>query len=73
LKLVDQEIGSSVGFGHDGDLGQFLILMPHRGIVAVRLCEEQGGLPGTSWPTFLTDVLRSLQRGKVLRESDGCE
>jgi CubicO group peptidase (beta-lactamase class C family) len=73
LKLVDQEIGSSVGFGHDGDLGQYLIVMPHPGIVAVRLHEEQGSLPGTSWPTFLTDVLHSLQRGKVLSDFDGCE
>lgn len=62
LKLVDQEIGSAVGYGHDGDLGQYLVVMPDQHMVAVRLRARQGEKrQGTSWPTFLAAVRRSFQ------------
>jgi CubicO group peptidase (beta-lactamase class C family) len=66
LKLADHEVGPRVGYGHDGDLGQYLIVIPRHGVVAVRLREElDGNSRGTSWPTFLTDVVRSFHLGLV--------
>ncbi len=61
LKLVDQDIGSAVGYGHDGDLGQYLVVMPDDHMAVVRSREEKVYKRlGGSWPTFIAAVRRAV-------------
>jgi CubicO group peptidase (beta-lactamase class C family) len=55
------EVGPRIGFGHDGDQGQHLVLL-EGGYVAVRLrAWEPRPPPGTDWLDFASDVWSVLQ------------
>jgi len=64
-KLADQEVGPVMGYGHDGDLGQYLVVIPDDNMVAVRLREERSdNHHGTSWPMFLSAVRRAFPNAR---------
>jgi CubicO group peptidase (beta-lactamase class C family) len=50
LRRFIPDVGHAVGYGHDGDLGQWLIVMPDRDAVAVRLREQRR--KGSIWSSF---------------------
>lgn len=55
---VDEIIGPQVGFTHSGDLGQYLIVLPEAGLVAVRQIEDtQAGHPNSGFPEFTQRVM----------------
>jgi len=48
--------GTRVGFGHDGDLGQWIAVQPALGIVAVRTRTTTDPVDTLGWPTFPGDI-----------------
>lgn len=59
-RWIDVQQGPHMGFKHDGWLGQYLILLPEAGLVAVRLMAEDqpgAGQPETLFPHFEERIL----------------